>query len=61
MTLKDLLESTLKELEISNIKSISLVVNDLGTDNKRFTYGQRYSYSYREEQSKKGMLKTKSK
>jgi tyrosine-protein kinase Etk/Wzc len=44
--LKDLLESTVKELEISSIKSISLVVNDLGTDDKHFGYGRRYGYGY---------------
>lgn len=60
-TLKDLLESTLKELEISGIKSISLVVNDLGTDDKHFGYGQKYRYNYQEEQSKKKIQKTKSK
>ena len=52
-TFKDLLESTLKELEISSQKSISLVVNDLGPDDKHFGYGQKYRYNYQEEQSKK--------
>ena len=48
MTLKDLLENTVKELKISNIKSISLVVNDLES-----SYGyRRYEYSYNKKNSK---------
>ncbi len=52
MTLKDLLESTLKELKISDIKSISIVVNDLGPDYNRYGYGGSYSYSFNKEKSK---------
>jgi capsular exopolysaccharide synthesis family protein len=51
-TLKDLLESTLKELKICDIKSICIVVNDLGPDYNRYGYGGSYGYSYRKEKNK---------
>jgi hypothetical protein len=38
MTLKDLLEDTANELRTGNIKSISLLVNDLGPEYKRYGY-----------------------
>ena len=46
MTLKDLLENTLKELKISDIKNMSIVVNDLEPNYKRYGYDGRYGYSY---------------
>jgi tyrosine-protein kinase Etk/Wzc len=52
MTLKDLFENTVKELKISNIKSISVVVNDLGSEYKHYGYGGRYGYSYGKVKSK---------
>ncbi len=55
VTLKDLLENTLKELKISDIKSIGLVINDFGPGYKR--YGGRYGYSYDKEKSKKKKVK----
>jgi capsular exopolysaccharide synthesis family protein len=41
-TQKYALENTVKELKISDIKSISIVVNDLGPESKRYGYGGRY-------------------
>ena len=52
-TLKDLFESTLKELKISDIKSLSLVMNDLGPDYKHYGYGGKYGYSYSLKKSRK--------
>jgi capsular exopolysaccharide synthesis family protein len=46
MTLKDLLENTIKELKLSDIKSLSVVVNDLGPDDNRYRYGGKYGYHY---------------
>jgi tyrosine-protein kinase Etk/Wzc len=54
MTLKDLLENTVKELKISGIKSISIVVNDLGSDDKHYRYSGKYGYHYGKEKSKIG-------
>jgi hypothetical protein len=52
MTLKDQLENTIKELKISDIKSISIVVNDLGPDDKRYHYANKYGYHYGKEKAK---------
>lgn len=52
MTLKFLLENTVKELKISQIKSLSIVINDLGSGNKRYGYGKKYGYRYGKEKSK---------
>jgi capsular exopolysaccharide synthesis family protein len=52
MTLKDLLDNTVKELKISDIKSVSIVVNDLEPKYKRYNYGGRSVYSYSKEKSK---------
>jgi len=52
MTLKDQLENTIKELKISDIKSISIVVNDLGPDDKRYHYANKYGYHYGKENAK---------
>ena len=46
MTLKDLLESTIKELKISDIKSLSLVINDLGPEYQGYGLGGKYGYGY---------------
>jgi len=46
MTLKGLLKNTAKELNYNDIKSISLVFNDLSSAYKpyRYSYHQRYKY-----------------
>jgi capsular exopolysaccharide synthesis family protein len=49
MTLKDLLEYTVNELRARDIKSISLLVNNLGPKYKRYGYRGKYSYSYSNE------------
>jgi hypothetical protein len=53
MTLKNLLENTVKELKLSDIKSLSVVVNDLGPEYKRYGYGGRYEFLYGEKKNKK--------
>lgn len=53
MTLKDQLENTLKELKISDIGSLKIVVNDLRPDDKRYYYGGKYKYYSSAEKSKK--------
>ena len=45
-TLKYLLEGTVKDLKISDIKSVSLVVNDIGSEGKGYGYGGKYGYGY---------------
>jgi capsular exopolysaccharide synthesis family protein len=53
ITLKDQLENTVKELKFSDIKSLSVVVNDLGSEYKRYGYGGKYGYHYEKVKSKK--------
>ena len=45
-TLKHLLEGTVKDLQISNINNISLVVNDIGSGGKGYGYGYSGKYGY---------------
>lgn len=51
MTSISLLKNTINELKISDIKSISIVVNDLGPEYARYGYKGRYDYGYRKEKS----------
>jgi tyrosine-protein kinase Etk/Wzc len=59
MTLKDQLENTIKDLKISDLKNISLVVNDLGPDDNRYRYGGKYGYHYGKEKKYKRKAKGK--
>jgi tyrosine-protein kinase Etk/Wzc len=52
-TPKDLLESTLKEVYISDFKNLCIVFNDLGPDYIGVSYKERYGYSYENVKSKK--------
>jgi capsular exopolysaccharide synthesis family protein len=45
MTLKDLLKNTANELKTIDIKSISLLVNDLGSEYKRYGYSGSYGHN----------------
>ena len=49
LTLKYILENTVRELKMSDIKSINIVVNDLTNTDKRYRYGGKYGYSYGKE------------
>jgi len=53
ITLKDQLENTVKELKLSDIKSLSVVVNDLGSEYEHYGYGRRYRYNDSKVKSKK--------
>jgi len=46
MTLKDQLQNTIKEIRVTNLKNLTIVVNDLKADHKRFRYGGKYWYHY---------------
>jgi capsular exopolysaccharide synthesis family protein len=58
-TLKDVLEKTVNELKTSDIKSISLVINDLPFDEKHYGYGGRYGYIKNPEKNKDKIIGTK--
>jgi tyrosine-protein kinase Etk/Wzc len=45
MTLKDQLESTVKELKFSHINSISIVLNDFKSEHKQYDYSTKYGTS----------------
>jgi capsular exopolysaccharide synthesis family protein len=45
-TLKYLLEGTVKDIKTSDIKNVSLVVNDIGLAGKGYGYGGKYGYGY---------------
>lgn len=45
-TLKHLLVGTVKDLQISDIQSVSLVVNDIGTEGRGYGYGGKYGYGH---------------
>ena len=45
VTLKYMLEETIKELRISDIKGLSVIMNDYGPEYNRYGYGGKYSYN----------------
>jgi capsular exopolysaccharide synthesis family protein len=45
-TSKDMIERTVNDLKISDIKNSSLVINDIGYEGKAYGYGGKYGYGY---------------
>ena len=41
-----MIERTVNDLKISDIKSSSLVINDIGSEGKGYGYGGKYGYGY---------------
>jgi capsular exopolysaccharide synthesis family protein len=46
-SLKDIFESTVNEIIKSELKSVSIVINDTKSDSKRYGYGEKYGYTKR--------------
>jgi capsular exopolysaccharide synthesis family protein len=46
MTKKDILANTINELKSSDIKSLSIIMNDLGPEYKLYGYSRRFGYSH---------------
>jgi tyrosine-protein kinase Etk/Wzc len=44
-TLRDMLEKTLNEINTSSTKGVSLVINDIQSDSKHYSYGEKYGYT----------------
>ena len=44
-TLKDMLEVTLREMNIQGTKDVSLVINDTQSENKQYVYGDKFGYT----------------
>ena len=55
-TLKDVLERTLNEIHSNGARGVSLVVNGMKSDYKRYAYGEKYGYTS-EKEKKKGMAR----
>ena len=53
LTFKDLLESTLKDLQNSKAGNLCLVINDLYHNDRRYGYGVKYGYTYNNAKDKK--------
>jgi tyrosine-protein kinase Etk/Wzc len=52
-TMRDVFENTLNELNASNIKGVSLVINDIQADSRHYGYGDKYGYTVDKERSGK--------
>ena len=52
-TLRDMLEITLNEITSGGIKGVSIVINDIQADSKRYGYGEKYGYTGAGESHKK--------
>ena len=57
LTLKDMFETTLGVISSNQIKNLSLVINDIQSGNKLYSYGEKYGYTYDKERSKKSIFK----
>jgi tyrosine-protein kinase Etk/Wzc len=53
ITIRDILENTIKDLKISNINNLCLVINDMHLEDRRYGYGIKYGNNYRETNSRK--------
>lgn len=51
--LRDMFDRTLKEIENSRIKGISIVINDIQSDSKHYNMGEKYGYADGKERSKR--------
>jgi capsular exopolysaccharide synthesis family protein len=52
-TLKYMLEDTIKELRTSDIKGLSVIMNDYGPEYNRYGYGGKYSYNSEKDKVKR--------
>lgn len=52
-SLRSMLERTLTEISASRTKGMSLVINDVRSDSKRYGYGEKYGYTNDKKRSKK--------
>lgn len=60
ITLKDMLDTTLREIDSNQIRGLSLVLNDVDSGQKHYRYGRKYGYTSESEQNvKKSIFKQK--
>ena len=55
-TLRDLFENTLAEIKTSNLKSVSLVINDIHSGSKHYGYAEKYGYTERKRRLKRSLF-----
>lgn len=52
-TLRDIFGITLREIDISDTKGVSLVINDIKSDSRNYVYGEKYGYTTDNERPKR--------
>lgn len=52
-TLRDVLDRTLNEMSINGTKGVSLVINDIKSDSKHYSYGEKYGYTDKNNKSQR--------
>lgn len=52
-TMRDMLRVTLREIDISGTKGVSLVINDIPSDQRQYGYGEKYGYTKGKEKPNK--------
>lgn len=57
VTLKKMLEGTLRDMVQNQIKGISIVVNDATIESKQYVYGDKFGYTYDKKRKKKLSIK----
>jgi tyrosine-protein kinase Etk/Wzc len=55
-TLKDMFGITLREINMSNTRGLSLVINDIQSDSRHYVYGEKYGYTSDNERPKRFMF-----
>ncbi len=55
-TLRDMFEKTLNEITESGTKGVSLVVNDIQSNSKYYSYGEKYGYTKEKKRRRKTIL-----
>ncbi len=58
-TFRTMFENTMHEIEISGIKDMSLVINDLQSHKNKYGYGEKYGYTTETKQARKELYRKK--
>lgn len=58
-TIREMFIKTINEISISNLKGLSLVINDIKSDSKHYGYGEKYGYQNDTKQPKKRLFRIK--
>jgi tyrosine-protein kinase Etk/Wzc len=56
-TLRKILEATLREINLSSTKGVSLIINDIKYDNKQNAFGEKYGYTNDKKKTIKSFFK----